>query len=504
MDRNIKAKFNSFLQEHVVKRKAMFIPIAGVATFMLVGYAAVDKEEPVIVSDSVQIAYGEKLDTDVIDITDNRTEQDGLTINADTSSLDVEQLGEYEVEVTAADEFSNITTKTVKVSVVDQEGPKFNVVGASEGYVVEVPANGSNDITNYIHAEDNADGDVTAFIQTDKQLDTTVLSSQDIELSVTDTSGNTTTKAYTFVVADTQAPTITPTHGTDVVYDYGKEFLLSDFITVTDNFNQDLTIKADKGLDTILEGETQTIKVTAEDSSNNVSELELNFTVKDLSGPTLQLTESSITANVGDNVNLAQYVGSSVDTKDGDTKGNVSVPTVDTTSAGTKSVTYSVKDAAGNETTANLEVKVNAVAVAATPARGNSSTSSTGSTSANTNTKPVNVPSNTSGSSVLSAAYSKLGTPYVYGATGPNAFDCSGFTQWCYRQAGKSIGRTSGAQGSGGTRISISQAQPGDILWRSGHVGIYIGGNTYIHAPHTGDVVRIASGVNRFSYAVRY
>lgn len=499
MDRNIKAKFNSFLQEHVVKRKAMFIPIAGVATFMLVGYAAVDKEEPVIVSDQVQIAYGEKLDTDVIDITDDRADKDSLAINADTSSLDVEQIGEYEVEVTATDEFSNATTKTVKVSVVDQEGPKFNVVGASEGYVVEIPANGSNDITNYIHAEDNADGDVTAFIQSDKALDTSILSNQDINLSVTDTSGNTTTKAYTFAVADTQAPTITPINGTDVIVDYGTEFDINKYVAITDNYDQNVTVNVSDQIQTMSDGESKTVKITAEDASKNIAELEMKFTVKDISGPVITLSQNSISVNVGDNVDLGQYVRDVIDAKDGDSRGSLGVPSVDTSTAGTKGVTFTAVDKAGNVTGVDMEVKVNAVAVAATPSRSNSTSSS----SSSSNTQ-VSAPANTSGSSVLSAAYSKLGTPYVYGATGPNAFDCSGFTQWCYRQAGKSIGRTSGAQGSGGTRISISQAQPGDILWKSGHVGIYIGGNTYIHAPHTGDVVKIASGVNRFSYAVRY
>ena len=79
------------------------------------------------------------------------------------------------------------------------------------------------------------------------------------------------------------------------------------------------------------------------------------------------------------------------------------------------------------------------------------------------------------------------------GADGPNAFDCSGFVKWCYSKVGISLPHSSSAQKSAGTQISVSAAEPGDILWKSGHVGIYIGGGKYIHAPQTGDVVKISS-----------
>lgn len=105
---------------------------------------------------------------------------------------------------------------------------------------------------------------------------------------------------------------------------------------------------------------------------------------------------------------------------------------------------------------------------------------------------------------IVDAAYSRLGCPYVWGGNGPNSFDCSGLVRWCYAQVGISIPRTSGDQGNCGTKISVSQAQPGDILWKSGHVGIYIGNGQYIHAPHSGEVVKISSvSSGKFTHAVR-
>ena len=94
-----------------------------------------------------------------------------------------------------------------------------------------------------------------------------------------------------------------------------------------------------------------------------------------------------------------------------------------------------------------------------------------------------------SGSAVVSRAYGKLGCPYVWGACGPNTFDCSGFVSYCLTGRYARIG-TSGTF-AGWPRVS--NPKPGDVCVRSGHVGIYIGGGQMIHAPHTGDVVKVSS-----------
>lgn len=96
------------------------------------------------------------------------------------------------------------------------------------------------------------------------------------------------------------------------------------------------------------------------------------------------------------------------------------------------------------------------------------------------------------GEKVLAAARSAIGSPYVYGANGPSAFDCSGLTSWAYQQAGVSIPRTSQAQASAGTPVSLDALQPGDIIvYYSGasHVGIYTGNGTIIDALNSGTPV---------------
>ncbi|ANP54567.1 cell wall-associated NlpC family hydrolase [Streptomyces griseochromogenes] len=106
------------------------------------------------------------------------------------------------------------------------------------------------------------------------------------------------------------------------------------------------------------------------------------------------------------------------------------------------------------------------------------------------------------------AAQSQIGKPYVYGATGPSSYDCSGLTSWAYAQAGVSIPRTSEAQANAGTRIyDQSQLKVGDLVIFFGdyhHVGLYAGNGQVLHAPHTGAVVRYEAMSNMtFEFGVR-
>ncbi|NGO68111.1 NlpC/P60 family protein [Streptomyces boncukensis] len=99
--------------------------------------------------------------------------------------------------------------------------------------------------------------------------------------------------------------------------------------------------------------------------------------------------------------------------------------------------------------------------------------------------------------SAFAAAKGKVGSPYVWGATGPSSFDCSGLTSWAYKQAGVSLPRTSQAQANAGTRISSQgQLQVGDLVFFYNdlhHVGLYAGGGQILHAPKPGASVRFES-----------
>ncbi|RDB65046.1 NlpC/P60 family protein [Eggerthella sinensis] len=95
--------------------------------------------------------------------------------------------------------------------------------------------------------------------------------------------------------------------------------------------------------------------------------------------------------------------------------------------------------------------------------------------------------------SVVGYAMSRIGCPYVWAAEGPDAFDCSGLVTWAYRQVGISLPHQSESQKAAASYVgSVSEARPGDVLWRYGHVGIAVsaGGSHYVHAPTFGAYVR--------------
>ena len=103
-----------------------------------------------------------------------------------------------------------------------------------------------------------------------------------------------------------------------------------------------------------------------------------------------------------------------------------------------------------------------------------------------------------SANAAVNAALLKLGAPYSWGAAGPNEFDCSGLVYWSYRQMGKTIPRTSGAQMAGGTPVSMNDLQPGDVIGYypgATHVGLYIGNGKVVHAADYGIPVQVV-GVN--------
>ena len=132
-----------------------------------------------------------------------------------------------------------------------------------------------------------------------------------------------------------------------------------------------------------------------------------------------------------------------------------------------------------------------AAAAAPAPIVSNSSTAS----APETTPSPVAAPSSGGGNGTLvDIAMRYLGIPYVYAGADPSGFDCSGFTMYVYAQIGISLPHNAAMQFGMGTPVSYDQLQPGDLVffYGLGHVGMYIGGGSFIHSPHTGDVVKIS------------
>ena len=128
-----------------------------------------------------------------------------------------------------------------------------------------------------------------------------------------------------------------------------------------------------------------------------------------------------------------------------------------------------------NNTTSNRNntTSSSSTSVATKPSHSSSSTTTSG--------------TNANGGSIVSRAYSQLGKPYVWGAYGPDSFDCSGFVSYCLTGSYTRLGTT--LTFMGWTRVS--NPQPGDVVTTATHCGIYIGNGQMIHAPHTGDVVKV-------------
>ena len=120
-----------------------------------------------------------------------------------------------------------------------------------------------------------------------------------------------------------------------------------------------------------------------------------------------------------------------------------------------------------------------------------------------------NIPVNEKVQKVISVAKAQMGKPYRWGATGPSSFDCSGLMQYAFKNgAGVSLPRVSRDQATVGKKVSKAELQPGDLVFfakggRIHHVGMYLGNDQYIHAPQTGDVVKISKLSSRTLYTAR-
>ena len=242
-------------------------------------------------------------------------------------------------------------------------------------------------------------------------------------------------------------------------------------------------------VDTNIIGEQEVI---VEVKKNNVyKEIPIVLSVVDTVSPVINIKEEKVTITQGDDYDLTWNVESVSDEVDGDISYsgevtddsnlyyNFSYDTEEIDSVGEHKVQVNAKDVNGNVSTVSftLEVVEPPKPVYIAPV-----TSSA---------PPVyynDVPANASGGDLVSLAYSYVGYPYVSGANGPNAFDCSGFVQYLYSRVGIGISRSTSTQIHDGVPVSYDSAQPGDILlwgYTEGsptHSALYVGNGQMVHA----------------------
>lgn len=270
---------------------------------------------------------------------------------------------------------------------------------------------------------------------------------------------------------------------------YGNEIKLEDLVKTSNSY------KIIKNLDTRKLGEQEVI---IKMKKNNVTKIvPAKIKVIDNTKPNINIKSKKITVKYGDKYDLNKNIKEVVD--DNEKLVFKAKPSKDDRNY------YTVNSNFNNKKAGTYDVKITAVDRA--------NNISTYTYKINVKEKPVekkdtvinfreNAEKNASSGDIVSIAYSLVGSPYRSGGNSPSGFDCSGFVQYVYAQAGKSISRTSGTQAGEGVGVSYSNAQPGDIIsWGHGgrvtHSSIYIGNGKMIHAANYGTGV-IVSNISRW------
>ena len=472
MNDEINVQIKSTVLESFGARKAMFMPMVCVSSFMLVGYAALDTEAPEVLTTTLELEINQEIDPSLIEVVDNLDDRSAITINIDQTNYDRSVAGEYKVFVTATDSFNNVSDPyEITVVTKDKQKPviSFKPDGdhySSDSNVLKLRYNSDGDIRKYIIAMDNDansgnKGNVTDFVVADT-IDTSKLGMQFIPVSVSDDAGNETNEHIPVYIIDDVAPELQLKGNGYAKINYGSSFDLSEFANAIDgyegNLNEKIVVEG-SAPNTNVMGASSTLKLTVEDGSGNKTEKELTLTVADISAPVISFSKNNFSVAMNtETINVRDYltVKDNYDSNVADVR--LSAETISTSEKGEKTVSVTAVDAAGNSSVKTFNVT-------------------------------VYDPDTYANNIIVNTALSKVGGPYVWGGTGPVGFDCSGLVQYAYRQAGKSIPRVVQSQYYACDEIihSYSDLIPGDLVffhtmgWNT-HVGIYIGGGEFVHA----------------------
>ena len=252
-------------------------------------------------------------------------------------------------------------------------------------------------------------------------------------------------------------------------------------------------ISVKKDIDTSVVGAQEMVVEVKKD--NIIKDVPIIVNVVDTVAPVIQLKEEKMTITEGDQYDLNSNIEFVNDKVDGDISllneveesskfyYNISTPE-DVNNVGNHVITVIAKDKSGNEVKKEFTLEIiEAPKVEVVPEVNNNTNGNIEVSAFN-----PNAGINAQGGDITSIAYSLVGSPYIAGSNGPYGFDCSGFVQYVYAQAGKSVSRSSSTQYYEGVGISYDQAQPGDILsWGyvdgvPTHSAIYVGNGQMVHA----------------------
>ena len=234
MSDDAKVQIKSTVLESLGSRKAMFMPMVCVSSFMLVGYAALDTEAPEIITDTLELQINQEIDPSMIKAVDNQDDYSAITITVDQANYNKNEEGTYIVKAEAYDSFNNKSEKEIKVIVKDMQAPVIKLKDSGEGFAADGNAlslryNSDGDIRNYITAiDDNIssgdNGDLTAFVNA-KEMDTSKLGTQFVNVNVADNAGNEANAMIPVYIIDDVAPNLELKDGGNAKINYGSVIL---------------------------------------------------------------------------------------------------------------------------------------------------------------------------------------------------------------------------------------------------------------------------------------
>ena len=271
------------------------------------------------------------------------------------NNVDVNTLGSYTVTYSVSDSSSNAATVATRtVNVVDQTAPTITILGDNP---VTIEA-GSTYTDAGATATDNYNNDVTSSITVSSTVDSTITGSYTVTYTVSDASGNQATAVRTVIVEDSTPPTIALIGSNPVTVEAGSTYTDAG-ATATDAYDGDLTssITTTSNVDTNAVG-TYTVTYTVSDSSANPATASRTVNVVDTTAPVITITGANpVDVDLG--ATYSDAGATATDVHDGDLTSSITVSSnVDTNTAGTYTVTYTVSDAAGNQATETRTVNV--------------------------------------------------------------------------------------------------------------------------------------------------